>query len=146
MCAGVTRVEIPEAISFPFRGDSSSGSVEFTRRHVWRPCPPQTSTTPMFSMKYKVRRNDTTATTRLGSTHPPEKGRRRVCGSSAFRNQTGFNGGNEMSIWTILFVVLLIAWLGGFTVFHVAGGLIHLLLVFAVISLILHFVLGTRAA
>ena len=33
-----------------------------------------------------------------------------------------------MSIWTILFVVLLIAWLGGFTVFHVAGGLIHLLL------------------
>ena len=46
-----------------------------------------------------------------------------------------------MSIWTILFVVLLIAWIGGFTVFHVAGGLIHLLLVFAVISLILHFVI-----
>jgi hypothetical protein len=51
-----------------------------------------------------------------------------------------------MSIWTILFVVLLIAWLGGFTVFHVAGGLIHLLLVLAVISLIMHFVLGARAA
>jgi Family of unknown function (DUF5670) len=50
-----------------------------------------------------------------------------------------------MSIWTILFVVLLIAWLGGFTVFHVAGGLIHLLLVLAVISLILHFVVGRRA-
>ena len=49
-----------------------------------------------------------------------------------------------MSIWTILFVILLIAWLGGFTVFHVAGGLIHLLLVLAVISLILHFVLGAR--
>ena len=39
-----------------------------------------------------------------------------------------------MSIWTILFIILLIAWLGGFTVFHVAGGLIHLLLLFAVIS------------
>jgi uncharacterized protein DUF5670 len=51
----------------------------------------------------------------------------------------------DMSIWTILFVVLLIAWICGFTVFHVAGGLIHLLLVFAVISLILHFVLGPRA-
>ena len=50
----------------------------------------------------------------------------------------------QMSIWAILFVVLLIAWLGGFTVFHVAGGLIHLLLVFAVISLILHFVMGRR--
>jgi len=35
---------------------------------------------------------------------------------------------------------------GGFTVFHVAGGLIHLLLVFAVISLIMHFVLGARTA
>ena len=49
-----------------------------------------------------------------------------------------------MSIWTILFVVLLIAWIGGFGVLHVAGGLIHLLLIFAVISLILHFVLGKR--
>jgi hypothetical protein len=55
-------------------------------------------------------------------------------------------GRDEMSIWTILFVVLLIAWIGGFTVFHVAGGLIHLLLVFAVISLILHFVMGKRTA
>lgn len=55
-------------------------------------------------------------------------------------------GGEDMSIWTVLFIILLIAWLGGFTVFHVAGGLIHLLLVFAVISLILHFVLGRSAA
>jgi len=51
-----------------------------------------------------------------------------------------------MSIWTILFIILLIAWLGGFTVMHVTSGLIHLLLVFAVISLILHFVMGTRTA
>jgi hypothetical protein len=52
----------------------------------------------------------------------------------------------DMSIWTILFVVLLVAWLGGLTVFHVAGGLIHLLLVFALISLVLHFVMGSRTA
>ena len=31
-----------------------------------------------------------------------------------------------MSIWTILFAILIIAWISGFTVFHVAGGLIHL--------------------
>lgn len=49
-----------------------------------------------------------------------------------------------MSIFTILFVVLLVAWLLGLGVFHVAGGLIHILLVFAVISLILHFVRGRR--
>jgi hypothetical protein len=51
-----------------------------------------------------------------------------------------------MSVWTVLFVILLIAWIGGFTVFHVAGGLIHLLLLFALISLVLHFVMGTRTA
>lgn len=51
-----------------------------------------------------------------------------------------------MSIWMILFVILLIAWIGGFTMFHVASGLIHLLLVFAVISLILHLILGRRTA
>lgn len=51
-----------------------------------------------------------------------------------------------MSIFTILFAILLIAWILGFTVFHVASGLIHILLVVALISLILHFVRGPRAA
>jgi hypothetical protein len=52
-----------------------------------------------------------------------------------------------VSIFTILFVILLVAWLLGLTVFHVAGGLIHILLIFAVISIIMHFVRGrTRAA
>jgi hypothetical protein len=51
-----------------------------------------------------------------------------------------------MSIFTILFVVLLLAWILGFGVFHVAGGLIHLLLIVAVIALILHFVRGTARA
>jgi Family of unknown function (DUF5670) len=64
--------------------------------------------------------------------------------NSPFGLQTGKVKEKKMSIWTILFVVLLIAWIGGFTMFHVAGGLIHLLLVFAVISLILHFVMGRR--
>ena len=41
-------------------------------------------------------------------------------------------------------VVLAIAWLLGFTVFNVASGLIHLLVVFAVIALVWHFVAGGR--
>ena len=45
-----------------------------------------------------------------------------------------------------LFVVLLILWLLGFFAFHVAGGLIHLLLIIAVISLVIHFVRGRSAA
>ena len=45
-----------------------------------------------------------------------------------------------------LFVLLLLMWIFGFAAFHIAGGLIHLLLIVAVISLILHFVRGTTAA
>ena len=43
-------------------------------------------------------------------------------------------------IFIILFAILLIFWVGGFLVFHVASALIHILLVLAVISLVLHFV------
>ena len=42
-------------------------------------------------------------------------------------------------------IVLFVLWILGFTAFHVAGGLIHLLLVFAVISIIWHLVTGRRA-
>jgi len=45
-------------------------------------------------------------------------------------------------LWTI-FVVVLILWALGFG-FHVAGGLIHLLLVVAVIILIFNLVSGRR--
>jgi hypothetical protein len=41
-----------------------------------------------------------------------------------------------------LFAVLLVLWLLGFFAFHVAGGLIHLLLIVAVISLVVHFFRG----
>ena len=51
-----------------------------------------------------------------------------------------------MSIFMILFVVLLVAWLLGLGVFHVAGGLIHILLIFAVISLIVHFMRGRTSS
>jgi hypothetical protein len=50
-------------------------------------------------------------------------------------------------LFLILFVVLLLAWIFGFVVFHVAGAALHLLLVLAVIALIVHFVRGgTKAA
>jgi len=46
-------------------------------------------------------------------------------------------------LWTI-FVILLILWLLGFS-FHIAGGLIHLLLVIAVVVLIFNLISGRRA-
>jgi uncharacterized membrane protein (DUF485 family) len=50
----------------------------------------------------------------------------------------------EVLMFLILFVVLLVAWLLGWVAFHVAGGLVHLLLIVAVLALILHFVRGRR--
>jgi hypothetical protein len=43
-------------------------------------------------------------------------------------------------MFLILFFILLVAWLLGFLAFHIAGALIHLLLIVAVICLIVHFV------
>ena len=49
-------------------------------------------------------------------------------------------------MFLILAVVLVLLWVGGFTLFHVSGFLIHLLLIFAVISIVMHFVTGRRSA
>ena len=41
--------------------------------------------------------------------------------------------------------ILAVAWLLGFTVFHVASGAIHVVLVIALIVAVVHFVQGRRA-
>jgi hypothetical protein len=46
-------------------------------------------------------------------------------------------------LWTI-FVILLVLWLLGFS-FHIAGALIHLLLVAAVIVLVINLISGRRS-
>jgi len=47
-------------------------------------------------------------------------------------------------LWTI-FVVLLVLWLLGFS-FHIAGSLIHLLLVVALVILVINLISGRRRA
>jgi uncharacterized membrane protein YtjA (UPF0391 family) len=46
-------------------------------------------------------------------------------------------------LWTII-VVLFVLWLIGFTV-HFAGGLIHLLLVIALVLIVVNLLTGRRA-
>jgi len=48
-------------------------------------------------------------------------------------------------MFLIIFFVLLVLWLLGFAAFHVAGGLIHILLILAVISIVAHLFAGRRA-
>lgn len=45
-----------------------------------------------------------------------------------------------------IFGILVVLWVLGFLAFHVAGGLIHLLLLLALISLVMHFIRGRGVA
>lgn len=42
-------------------------------------------------------------------------------------------------------VILLVLWLLGFFAFHIGGGLIHILLVIAVVAVVYQLVTGRRA-
>ncbi len=44
----------------------------------------------------------------------------------------------------IIAAVLVVMWLLGFFAFHVAGGLIHILLLVALVMVVLHFINGRR--
>lgn len=52
---------------------------------------------------------------------------------------------DPMDLLTILVVVLVVLWLGGYFAFHIAGGLIHLLLVVAAVVLVIRLLQGRRA-
>ncbi len=41
-----------------------------------------------------------------------------------------------------LFLILLVIWLVSWLMFHIAGGLIHILVILAIASLIVHLVRG----
>jgi Family of unknown function (DUF5670) len=46
-------------------------------------------------------------------------------------------------LWTLA-LVLFILWILGFGVFHIAGGLIHILLVIAIVVVVVRLVTGRR--
>jgi len=45
-------------------------------------------------------------------------------------------------MWVFIAIALVVLWALGFLVFHIAGFLIHILLIVAIIALVLHFVRG----
>ena len=46
----------------------------------------------------------------------------------------------------VLGFLLIFTWIGAFVVFHIAGGLIHLLLVAALAFIVIHFRASARAS
>lgn len=49
-------------------------------------------------------------------------------------------------IWLTIAILLLFTWIGSFVVYHVAGFLIHLLLIFALIALVIQLFTGRRVS
>ncbi len=48
-------------------------------------------------------------------------------------------------MFLLLALILVVLWAGGFFVMHISSFFIHLLIIFAVISLVMHLVTGRRA-
>jgi hypothetical protein len=52
----------------------------------------------------------------------------------------------ESLMFLTIAIVLVVLWAAGFFAFHVAGGLIHILLILALVSLVWHLVSGRNTA
>lgn len=50
----------------------------------------------------------------------------------------------RFGLFLVIAFVLLVLWVGSFVIFHVAGALIHLLLLFAIIALVIHLFSGAK--
>ena len=48
-------------------------------------------------------------------------------------------------MFLILAIVLVLMWAGGFFVMHISSLFIHLLIIFAVISLVMHLLSGNKS-
>ena len=48
-------------------------------------------------------------------------------------------------MWLALAVILILLWVGGFLLFHVAAFALHILLIVALVSLVVHLFSGRRA-
>ena len=53
--------------------------------------------------------------------------------------------GKEETMFIVLAIILALAWVFGFTVYHVASAAIHVLLLLAIASIVVHFVRGAGA-
>ena len=49
-------------------------------------------------------------------------------------------------MWLALAVILILLWVGGFLLFHIAAFALHILLIVAAIALVIHLFSGGRRA
>jgi hypothetical protein len=65
---------------------------------------------------------------------------RRRTATAALAHRDGERNAHTPSMFLVIAILLALAWLTGFVVFHVSVAAIHLLLLLAVVGVVLHFV------
>jgi hypothetical protein len=77
-----------------------------------------------------------------GVDHVTARDRDKAIGLATIAGAEPTRGPEAFMVW--LAMILLVAWLLGWGVFHVAGSLIHLLLVVALVVFLVNFISGRR--
>ena len=49
-------------------------------------------------------------------------------------------------MWLAIAIILILLWVGGFLLFHIAAFALHILLIIAAVALVVHLVSGGRRA
>jgi hypothetical protein len=49
-------------------------------------------------------------------------------------------------MWLAIAIILIMMWVGGFLLFHIAAFALHLLLIVAAVALVIHLLAGSRRA
>jgi hypothetical protein len=47
-------------------------------------------------------------------------------------------------MWLALAIILVLLWIGGFVIFHIAAFALHILLIVAVVVFVIHLISGRR--
>jgi len=57
-----------------------------------------------------------------------------------------YSAQGALAMWLALAVVLVLLWVGGFLLFHIAAFALHILLIIAAVALVIHLLGGGRRA
>ena len=57
-----------------------------------------------------------------------------------------YSAQGALAMWLALAIILILLWVGGFLLFHVAAFVLHILLIIAAVALVIHLLGGRRRA
>src|ERR1700722_13238586 len=97
------------------------------------------------SDKGAIANNNTTAETRLQDV---PRSMFVDCSSSPdiLRLRVRYSARGALAMWLALAIILILLWVGGFLLFHIAAFALHILLIVAAVALVIHLLGGRRRA